>query len=364
MRTGIARIVASCSACAKCKTPKALPTGKLMPLPVPERPWSHLALDYVTDLPSSLGFNTVLTIIDRFSRGVRFIPFSSLPSTLQTAQALVDHVFRHFGIPEDIVSDRGPQFISRVWRAFCQHLGVNVSLTSGYHPQSNGQCERANQELGKFLRVYCHKNPEDWPKFLVWAEMAQNSLRCATTGLTPFQVYLGYQPPLAPWTAVETPVPAIDDWMRRCEEVWTSTHQQIQTFLRRYKAQADRRRGPDPDYQPGDRVWLATKDLRTGNKTTKKLQAKYSGPYTILRKINDVCYKLKLPQYSRVHNSFHVSLFKPVIPGPLDEATPSEAPPEPLEIEGAPAYRVKEVLDSRRWGNGLQYLLDWGRLWP
>ncbi|KAK3534296.1 hypothetical protein QTP86_012641 [Hemibagrus guttatus] len=71
---------------------------------------------------------------------------------MQTAEALFLHVFRNFGLPEDIVSDRGPQFTSRVWESLCARLGIGVSLSSGYHPQSNGQAERLNQEIGRFLR--------------------------------------------------------------------------------------------------------------------------------------------------------------------------------------------------------------------
>jgi hypothetical protein len=59
-------------------------------------------------------------------------------------------------VPEDIVSDRGPQFTSGVWRAFMERLGVSISLTSGFHPESNGQVERVNQDVGRFLRSYCH----------------------------------------------------------------------------------------------------------------------------------------------------------------------------------------------------------------
>ncbi|KAI4888300.1 hypothetical protein NFI96_011993 [Prochilodus magdalenae] len=200
MRSDIHRFIASCTVCAKSKTPRTLPAGKLQPLPVPNRPWSHIAVDFVTDLPKSQGMTVILIVIDRFSRGVRFVPFPQLPSAFQTAECLFNHVFRFFGIPEDIVSDRGVQFTSRVWRAFMRKLGVSVSLTSGYHPQSNGQCERANQELAKFLRVYCHDNQSDWATYLPWAEMAQNSLTSSTTSLTPFQCILGFQPPLMPWS--------------------------------------------------------------------------------------------------------------------------------------------------------------------
>uniref|UniRef100_A0A3B1J2C0 Gypsy retrotransposon integrase-like protein 1 n=1 Tax=Astyanax mexicanus TaxID=7994 RepID=A0A3B1J2C0_ASTMX len=309
MRADVHAFVTSCSICAQCKTPKTLPAGKLMPLPVPERPWSHLAMDFVTDLPVSEGYTTILTVVDRFSRGVKFIPFTALPTAFQTAQAIYTHVFRHFGVPEDILSDRGPQFTSRVWRAFFEHLGVHVSLTSGFHPMSNGQCERVNQELGKFLRIYCFKYPTDWSHYLVWPEIAQNSLINSTSGLTPFQCVLGYQPPLAPWTVVSSDVPAVDDWMNRSERVWEETHRQVSEVLQRYKEQSDKHRGDTPHFQPGDRVWLSTRDFRFEG-CCRKLLPKYIGPFRILSQINEVSYRVELPAQYKVNNSFHVSLLK------------------------------------------------------
>ncbi len=145
-------------------------------LPPPTIPWSHIAIDFVTDLPNSRNYTTILTVIDRFSKACRLIPLPKLPTAFETAEALLEQVFRFYGLPEDIVSDRGPQFTSRVWKAFCQQLNINVSLTSGYHPQSNGQVERLNQEITRFLRSYCHQNQNDWSRFLLWAEYAQNSL--------------------------------------------------------------------------------------------------------------------------------------------------------------------------------------------
>ncbi|KAK3531817.1 hypothetical protein QTP70_029717 [Hemibagrus guttatus] len=112
------------------------------------RPWSHIAIDFLTDLPTSQGFSTILVAIDRFSKACKL---KGLPTALETATALFHHVFHNYGLPEDIVSDRGPQFISWVWHAFCRQLGINVSLSSGYHPQSNDQAERLNQEIGRFL---------------------------------------------------------------------------------------------------------------------------------------------------------------------------------------------------------------------
>jgi hypothetical protein len=97
--------VSSCSVCAQCKAPRHLPRGKLQPLPVPQRPWSHVSVDFLTDLPPSQGNTTILVVVDRFSKSYRLLPLPGLPTALQTAEALFTHVFRHYGVPEDIVSD-------------------------------------------------------------------------------------------------------------------------------------------------------------------------------------------------------------------------------------------------------------------
>ncbi|KAK3512439.1 hypothetical protein QTP70_009912 [Hemibagrus guttatus] len=101
-----------------------------------------------------------MVVVDRFSKGCKLIPLQGSPTAMQTAEAMFQHVFRNFGLPEDIVSDRGPQFTSRVWGALCAQLGISVSLSSGYHPQSNGQAEWLNQEIGRFLRSYCSREQQ------------------------------------------------------------------------------------------------------------------------------------------------------------------------------------------------------------
>ncbi|KAI2644089.1 Transposon Tf2-11 polyprotein [Labeo rohita] len=191
--------------------------GKLVPLPIPQRPWSHIRVDFVNDLPNS---------------------------------------------EEEIVSDRGPQFISHIRKTFFKLLGVSVNLSSGYHPQTNGQTERKVQELGRYLWSYCQEDQHSWSRFLPWAEYTQNSLRQDTAGMTPFQCVLSYQPPLFPWTGEPSNVPAVDHWFRTSQRVWDSAHHHLQRAVRRHKRFADARRVDAPQYHPGDLVWLSTRDLR------------------------------------------------------------------------------------------------------
>ncbi|KAI3376812.1 hypothetical protein L3Q82_000097 [Scortum barcoo] len=137
-----------------------------------------------------------------------FIPLPKLPSAKETAQVMISQVFRIHGLPKDIVSDRGPQFVSGFWKEFCQLLGATVSLSSGYHPESNGQTERLNQELETCLRCLVAQNQTTWSDHLTWVEYAHNSLPTAATGLSPFQVVHGYQPPLFSTNEEEVTVPS------------------------------------------------------------------------------------------------------------------------------------------------------------
>ena len=190
--------VAACSVCARIKASHQAPAGLLRPLPIPHRPWSHIAVDFITGLPPSEGNTVILTIIDQFSKAAHFIPLSKLPSALQTANLLVVHVFRIHGLPVDIVSDRGPQFSARTWKVFCQALGASASLSSVYHPQTNGQTEQANQDLGAALRCVTARHPASWSTHLPWVEYTNNSLVCSATGMSPFMAANGFQPPLFP----------------------------------------------------------------------------------------------------------------------------------------------------------------------
>ncbi|XP_048027531.1 integrin alpha-M-like [Megalobrama amblycephala] len=190
MARDVHNFVLACSVCARGKTSNRPPEGLLQPLSVPSRPWSHIALDFVTGLPPSQGNTVILTVVDRFSKAAHFIPLPKLPTAKETEVTVINHVFRIHGLPVDVVSDRGSQFTSKFWKEFCRLLGATVSLSSGFHPQMNGQAERANQDLERMLRCRVAQNPSSWSQQLPWVEYAHNSLPVSATGLSPFQCSL------------------------------------------------------------------------------------------------------------------------------------------------------------------------------
>lgn len=119
----IHRYVASCSACARAKVPCNFRTGKLMSLPIPQHPWSHIALYFFTDLPEFQGNIVILVALDQFSCSLCLIPLPAIPTPFKTIELVFNHLFRYYSIPEDIISDRGVQFMSRVWSSFMDNLG-------------------------------------------------------------------------------------------------------------------------------------------------------------------------------------------------------------------------------------------------
>jgi len=185
------RYVEGCDVCQRNKNRIQAPVGKLMPNSIPEKPWSHISADFITKLPLAQGYDSILVVVDRLTKMAHFIPTTEKMTAGGLAQLFRDNVWKLHGLPESIISDRGPQFAAGVIRELNGMLGIDSKLSTAFHPQTDGQTERMNQELEQYLRTFIDHQQEQWPEWLGTAEFAYNNKVQTSTKVSPFKANSG-----------------------------------------------------------------------------------------------------------------------------------------------------------------------------
>ena len=194
MATLVKDYVARCDTCQRFKGSNQAPAGLLQPLPIPNAPWEHISADFITDLPLSHGYDSILMVVDHLSKEVELIACTKTCSALDTAKLFLANVWKHHGLPRSITSDQGPQFAAQVMQELNKVLGIATKLSTSFHPQTDRQTEIVNKEIGKFLQIYCFEKQDSWFAWLPIAQFSINTKKHPSTKKSPFDVTWSYPP--------------------------------------------------------------------------------------------------------------------------------------------------------------------------
>lgn len=359
MSIDVRQYVLNCRTCGRIKARHDRHQGLLQPLPVPERSWQHISVDFITHLPSSNGYDAVLVVVDRLTKMRHYVPCLMTSNAEDVARIFVREIYRLHGAPASVVSDRDIRFVNNFWDHLSKRLQLSTKMTVAHRPEGDGQTERMNAVLEQHLRAYVSYLQDDWVDWLPLAEFSANSLFSETTGMSPFFANYGFHPRLGvePVEPIDAPAArqasAFADHMSAILE-----HLREQTVLAqaRYEDASNKSRVTAPSFSVDQKVWLSAKNLKT-LRPRKKLDWKSVGPFRIAEVLGPYTYRLDLPDSMRIHPVFNVDQLylaaDDPLPGQLQE------PPPPVFIDGSPAHDVAEVQDCRRKGRGYKYLIRW-----
>lgn len=367
MRKMVEKYVGSCNGCQRHKSRTTLKGGKLHSLPVPPRPFSDVAIDFVGPLPKSDGLDMLMTVTDRLTGYTRVLGCTAKDDAKVVAQRMLDGWISLFGLPERVVSDRDKIFTSKFWSALHRKLGVKLQMSTSFHPETDGRSERTNKTVVQVLRQYVSRQQTDWRRHLAVAEFSVNSAINDATGKTPFEVVLGYNPSLLPSALVSTAVPAVDDLVEERKIRIQEVRNALAAAKVRQATQANKERGEEPQIAVGDLVMVDSRDRRMRYKSRRgdgraaKLFARWDGPYRVLEaNVDTSTYRLELPQDDRAHPVFHASKIKPYNVNDKDDFAGREEPqPEPIDIDGEQEWKVERIVDEKGRGARQRFLVKW-----
>ena len=344
----ISRFLRNCTTCGSTNIWREKKHGLLKPLPVPERTWREIGIDFIGPFPRSemdgKTYVRVMVIVDRLSKGILLVPMES-QSIEEMAALFLKRFFPLHGLPEAIVGDR--ELTAAFWARFCDMVGIQKRISTAYHPQTDGSTERANADIKKLLTRCVSEELDNWAEKLPQVEFAFNAMPSSSTGFSPFFLGHGYHPEAiqlardartthderSPAQRGETVAKKLVDCAKEAEEA---------LYLARINMedQANKKRSPAPRYQVGDQVWLRLSNLRQGQGFGHKLRDR-QGKYTITEKLSGHNYRLDIP--GNAHNVFHVDLLHKAGDDPLPSQQQVEYRPPPVDVDGEIEWEVQAI---------------------
>lgn len=255
----------------------------------------------------------ILVVVDRLSKYAHFLPLVTNFTSSMVAAIFVKEIKRLHGIPRSIVSDMDRIFLSSFWREIFKLQGTKLSMSTAYHPQSDGQTEVVNRSLEMYLRCFTMDQPRTWTRFLDWAEYWYNTSYHTSAGMTPFEIVYGRLPPSIPRYILDSSKnDVVDRDIRQRDAILQQLRYNLERAQNRMKNIADKHR-TDMEFKVGDLVWVRLQPYKQGSAKggpSNKLSRRFYGPFPILERLGSVAYQLQLPSVTKIHPVFHVSLLK------------------------------------------------------
>ena len=358
----------NCHGCIRNKTSRLRYQGALKPLPIPAQRWRNISVDFIGPLVPSNGYDTIMVVVDRLSKMRHIIGVHSQMTASELAKLFTKEVWKHHGLPDSIVSDRGSLFVAELWKAICHRLRISNDLSTSFHPETDGQTENANAVLEQYLRHYVDYTQEDWEDWLPLAEYAANNAVSSSTGVSPFFANKGFHPKMSfgpprpisssASTYLREQNSQANDFVQKMEEILDILRTNLRAAQAKYEASANANRSAAPAYRVGDQVFLDSRNITT-DRPMKKLDNKWLGPFQIVKAWSHH-YELDLPfEMQKLHPKFHTNLLRPAPTDPLPGQVNPPPPPIGIDENGEKLWAIDAILDSRREGSKFEYLVLW-----
>ena len=316
----------------------------------------HLTMDFITKLPVVAGKDAILVVCDRLLKITHFVATREGTSVEGLARLFQDNVWKLHELLESVVPDRGSQFAAELTKELNKMLGIKTKLSTAFHPQTDGQIERMNQEVEQYLRFFIEHRQKDWPEWLAMAEFVINNKVYTATKTSPFMSNYGKElrmgGDIRKKRKVESAIEFVERIKKVCEEAEVALRE-IQEEMKRY---VDRKRKETEVWKKGDQVLLSTKDLVFKERPSKKLMEQYVGLYAIEKVISSNAVKLQLSSSIRIHPVVNVSQvvhYKEQVKGQKKKER------KPAEIEGVEEWEVEKILNKKKIRGVQTYLIWW-----
>jgi hypothetical protein len=310
MKRDVERICEKCITCKQAKS-KLKPHGLYTPLPIPGELWTDISMDFILGLPrTKRGRDSVFVVVDRFSKMAHFIPCHKTNDASHIADLFFKEIVRLHGMPRTIVFDWDAKFLSYFWKTLWGKLGSKLLFSTTCHPQTDGQTEAVNRTLSSLLRAIIKKKLKTWEDCLPHVELAYNRSIHSATNFSPFEMVYGFNP-LSPLDLTSLPLSErVNLDGKKKAEFIKMIHEKarlnIERRTKQYVQQANKGRKKTV-FEPGDWVWLHSRNDRFLEKRRSKLLPRGDGPFQIVERINDNAYKLDLPGEYNISATFNVS---------------------------------------------------------